>query len=155
VVLEGALHLVAVRVGVEAQAVDDVDALDNEDAVLDLDLAGGLADEPSPACVDVARLQRAPEGAGQSAGRSGNEVVERRRPLGFAPSRDAVVVGDLVVDAELDLCERQLRAAQRAADALDADVRDVRDVAQLSVTTIFAWAPETWRSQASATRSNG
>jgi hypothetical protein len=97
-----------------------VDPLDDEDAVLVLDLAGRLADQPSLARVDVTRLQRAPEGAGQSAGCGSDEVVERRRPLGLAASRDAVVVGDLVVDAELDLRERELGTTQGPADALDA-----------------------------------
>jgi hypothetical protein len=88
-----------------------VDPLHDENTVLVFDLARGLADQSSVARIDVTRLQRAPEGAGESAGRGGDEIVERGRPLGLAASRDSVVIGDLVVHAELDLGERKLGAA--------------------------------------------
>jgi len=98
--LERALDRRAVGVGVDAQSVSDVDPLDHEHAVVELDLAFRLARQPSSARIDVTRLQRAPEGAGQSASGSGDDVVERRRPLRLAATRDAVMVCDLVMDPE-------------------------------------------------------
>jgi hypothetical protein len=105
-------------------------ALDHEHAVLDLDLAGCLADQPSLARVDLAGFQRASEGAGQSAGCGGDDVVERGRSFSFAGCRNAVVVGDLVVNAEVDGVglAREVRPSQRAANALDSNARDVLHV---------------------------
>ena len=100
--VEGPLDPRAVGVGVDPQLVRHVDATDPQDAVLDLDLAAADPDQPSFARGDLARLQRASEGSGQSAGSGGDDVVERRGPLDVAAPRDAVVVGDLVVDAEPD-----------------------------------------------------
>jgi len=125
---EGALHLAAVGVLVEAEAVGDVDPAEDQHTVVRLDLAARLGDQSALARVHSARLQRAPEGAGQSAGGGCREVVERRRALGIAAARDAVVIGDLVVDAELDLGVRQLGTPERALDPLDADPGGVDDL---------------------------
>ncbi len=102
VMLERPLDLGAVDVGLDAQAISDMDPLDHKHAVFDLDLARCLTDEPAVACVDLTRLQRASEGAGESAAGGGDDVVERRRTLGISRSCDPVVLGDLVVDTEVD-----------------------------------------------------
>jgi hypothetical protein len=102
--------------------------LDDEHAVLVVDLAARLARQSPLVRVDLTRYQRASEGPGQSAGRGCDEEVKRRCALDVAPARDPVVVGDLVMDAELDrlLTRRQPGAAERPSHALDPDVRDVR-----------------------------
>ena len=51
------------------QRVGHVDAFDDEDLPIQLDLSHRLRGEVSMTCVDAARLQRASKGAGQSAGR--------------------------------------------------------------------------------------
>jgi hypothetical protein len=102
VVFEGALDCGAVGVRIKLELVDDVDPLDNEDAVLVLDLAPRFGDESAFACGDVTRLQRASERPGQSTGGSGDDVIQGGRPLGVAPARDPIVVGDFVVHAEPD-----------------------------------------------------
>jgi hypothetical protein len=100
VVVERALDLLSVGGRIDREDVADVDALDHEHAVFHLDLAGRLADQPSFACRDLTRLQRASERPRQSAPRGGDDVVERRRVLGLTRLGDAVVLGHLVVDAE-------------------------------------------------------
>jgi hypothetical protein len=108
-----------------------VDAFDDEHAVLLLDLAGGLSDESSFRGVDLARLQRASERAGQSASGCGDDVVERRRVLGLAATWDTVVVGNLVMNPEEDRLKLGWngRSPQRTADTFDSDQRDIRDLA--------------------------
>jgi hypothetical protein len=115
--------------GLEFQVVADPDPLDHQDAVLDLHLAPGLGVEPPLAGRDLARLQRAPEGAGESAGGGRDHVVERGRVGLVLAHVDAVVAGHRAVDAEQDRARlgRQVRAAERPADALDADVRGIGD----------------------------
>lgn len=129
-VRERTLCRLAVGVGIERERVLDVNPLDDEDAVLCLDLADCLTRQPPFSRLDLTRLQRASEGAGQSAAGGRDHVVERRRPLDVAAAGDAVVVCDLVVNAELDrlLAGREIGAAQRTADALDADAGPVDDV---------------------------
>src|SRR5712691_7922014 len=128
VVLERSLDGGSVDVPGDLQQIAHVDSLDHEDAVLDLDLAGRLPDKTAVACVDVTRLQRASEGSRQSAAGGGDDVVERRRALGVSGSGDPVVVGDLVVDAEVDrlALTRYLRTPQRTSNALDPHPRDIR-----------------------------
>jgi hypothetical protein len=121
----------AVRVRIQLQPVGDLDALDDQDAVLVLDLTSRLRGEPSFSGRDVTRLQRASERPRQSAGRRGDDVVECRRALGAAAALHAVVVGDLVMNAELDrlLGPGQVRAPERAGDALDSRPARVHDLA--------------------------
>jgi hypothetical protein len=115
--------------GLELEVVTDPDPLDDQDTVLDLDLAPGLGAKPPFAGRDLARFQRAPEGAGESAGRRRDHVVERGRVGLLLGHVDPVVAGDRAVDAEQDRLRlgRQVRAPERPADALDADVRGVGD----------------------------
>jgi hypothetical protein len=123
VVLERSLDGVTVGFGIEHQRVLDVDSLDHQYAVLDLDLAERLAREPPFSRHHVARLQRAPEGPGQSAPGGGNDEVECGRALDVAAAHDAIVVGHLIVDAKLDrfVTGREVRTSQRPADPLDVD----------------------------------
>jgi hypothetical protein len=100
VVVERTLDLLAIGIRLDGEDVAHMYALDHEHAVLDLDLAGRLTDQSSLACRDLTRFQRASEGAGQSAPRGGDDVVERRRALGLPRCLNAVVLGDRVVDAE-------------------------------------------------------
>ena len=83
-VVERALHGLTVGIRVKRERVFDVDALDHEHAVFDLDLPGRLACEPTLPRCNVTRLQRAPEGAGQSTGGCSDDIVEGRRPLDVA-----------------------------------------------------------------------
>ena len=129
---EGAGDLFAVGVGVEREREADVDSLDHEHAVLSLDLADRLCGQSSFSGGDLTRLQRASEGAGQSPGGRGDHVVECGRMCRFAAARDAVVVGDLVVNAEQDrlILGREERASQWAAYAFDPHARVVADLAR-------------------------
>lgn len=60
------------------EVIGDVNSPDDEDIVLQLDLTPDLGGKAPVARVDVARLQRASEGAGQSAAGGGHHVVEGR-----------------------------------------------------------------------------
>jgi hypothetical protein len=95
-----ALDGVTVDIRVDGQLVADVDPLDDERLALQLDLAGDVAPETTASGRDPARLQRAPEGAGESTAGRGDHVVDGRR-VGIVGVRGhAVVLGDGAVHPE-------------------------------------------------------
>jgi hypothetical protein len=104
-----------------AQCVVGVDPLDDEDLALELDLAPNFGGQLATGRIYLARLQRAPEGPGQSAAGRCDNVVEGRCVRGKVLGVDAVVIGDLRMDTEGDhsLRARKLRLAQRTALARD------------------------------------
>jgi hypothetical protein len=57
------------------QPVGDVDAFDDQDLAVQLDLADRVCLETTVSGRDAARLQRAPEGPSQSPSRRGHEIV--------------------------------------------------------------------------------
>jgi len=61
--------------GVRLNPVADVDPPDDQNFVLSLNLPSDFRGKPAIAGVDPARLQRASQGAGQSAACGGNHVV--------------------------------------------------------------------------------
>ena len=88
-----ALRGVTLR-GRRYEAQPHVNPADHENVVIGLlDLADRVAREPIAVRLDVARLQRASEGAGQSAGRGGDHIVEGRRARLDRPGGDLVMVG--------------------------------------------------------------
>ena len=97
-----------------SQLIADPNALDDEHAALDLDVALGLGCEVSLAGVDLARLQRATQRAGESTCRGGDHVIERCRMrlelAGFRP----VMRRHLVVHAERNRLglSREVRVSQ-------------------------------------------
>ena len=80
------------------QSVDDVDTFDDQDLVLEFDLAGDVRGQPLD--LDLARSQRADERPGQSAARRGDDVVERRRVFLELSRQDAVMFRDRSMKAE-------------------------------------------------------
>lgn len=74
-----ALDAVAIGVGLDLEGVGGVDALHHQGLAVELDLAGDLGPETTASGGDAARLQRAPEGAGQSATGRRDQVVQRGR----------------------------------------------------------------------------
>jgi hypothetical protein len=120
-------------VGVARERVVHVDPAKHEDAVLDLDLPTRVRGEFPPAGLDLARLQRAPEGARQSAGGGCDEIVESRRVGRKAVLRDAVMLCDLVVYAEGDgaVAARKLGLAHGPPPPDDAHLGRVDDVSHL------------------------
>ena len=100
-----------------------MDPLDDQDLAVLLDLTDGLRSEVSSACIDSTRLQRAPEGPGQSAGRGGYHVVECRGIRRIVGRIDLVMLGDLVVHAERHrlLTTREPGIPDRTAHSFDLD----------------------------------
>jgi hypothetical protein len=113
----------------DGETVIDPDPLDHEDAVLGLDLAGGLDLVALGIDVDVTRLQRAGKRAGQSPGGRSDDVVERRGVRRIPLRVDTVMLGHLRVDPERDgaLLGGQVGEPLGAAQPLDPDLRDVAD----------------------------
>ena len=74
---------------VDHQMVGEVDASDDQDLGVQLDLADRVCLETTVSGGDAARLQRAREGPGQSAGGRGHQVVQgggvRLAVLGSVP----------------------------------------------------------------------
>lgn len=102
----------------------DVDTADHQHVVFGFfDLPGGRCGQPLPGRLDPARLQRASEGAGESARGGGDHVVERGRVRLNAAGRDLVMLGDRTMDAKhhrLTLTG-QIRAPDGAPDTLNGD----------------------------------
>jgi hypothetical protein len=113
------------------EVIGDVDAADDQDVVFELDLTPDLGREATVAGVDVARLQRTSEGAGQSAAGGGYDIVESRGvgldDLGI----HLVVGGDGTVDAESHGTGfgGEIGESQRPGLALDSHLRNIDDVA--------------------------
>ncbi len=100
--------------GPQPQPVGDVDAPDHEHVPVLLDLTDGLRRQVALAGRYPARLQRAPEGPGQSAGGRRDEVVEGRGVRLVDLRVDAVVRRDLGVDAEGGSIPTRLAGTERA-----------------------------------------
>jgi hypothetical protein len=120
-----AVHAFGVRATVlrHRQPVAHRDALQHEHAVAVEHLAGRLDLETLGIDVDLTRLQRAGERAGQSPAGRRYHIVQRGRARGELVGRDAVVLGDLCVDAEGDRfgLGGQVGQALWPAEALDAN----------------------------------
>jgi hypothetical protein len=118
----GAFDLLAVLVPVDSlQRVGDMDPFDNEDLAVLLDLTDRLRREVSVACIDATRLQRASQGAGQSATGRSNDIVERGRIRRIGVGIYAVMFGNFAVDAERDVLVSggQPRIADRPPNPFD------------------------------------
>lgn len=89
-----------VLLGAQAQVVADVDAANDQDVAVLLNLTGCLGREKALACWNLARFQRTAKGARQSAGGRGDEVVERCVVRLVDPLVDAIVLRDRGVNAE-------------------------------------------------------
>jgi hypothetical protein len=83
-----------------AHSIVHADATQHQDVILDLDIALRVSGERLAGCLNSARLQRAPEGAKQSACCGGYDVIERRRVRVDHVAADSVVHGDRAVRAE-------------------------------------------------------
>jgi hypothetical protein len=94
-----ALHGLALRL-VCPKEVSHVDPADHQHAVLLHHLAPDIGRKGSLAGLDSARLQRATEGAGESAAGRGHDVVERGRDLTLG--LDPIVLLDGTMHTELD-----------------------------------------------------
>jgi hypothetical protein len=84
----------------DGESVAHVDAFDQQHPVLGLDLAYGLDFVPLRINLDLTRLQRAGEGAGQSPPGCRHHVVECGRVGWVVLGAHAIVLGDLGVNAE-------------------------------------------------------
>jgi hypothetical protein len=80
----------------------DSNPLDDEHAILDLDVPFGIRRQVALPCFDPARLQRATQGSGQSTSGCRDNVVEGGRMRLERARRGAVMFRNLVVDAKAD-----------------------------------------------------
>ena len=115
------------------QTHPDVNSPDDEHVVLgQFDFTDRFAGQPVAVSPDVARLQRAPEGPRQSAGRRGDDVVECRGAGLECAGGDLVVLGDRAVDAEDDRLRLagEVGAPDGPFHPFYPDVRPIHDVRQ-------------------------
>ena len=115
----------------ELQMIANVNPLDQEHLVFRLlDLPPHLGKKPAVARRDLARLQRAPEGAGESAACRGHDVIERGRMGVMLCDVDPVMFGHRSVDPEQDRdrLDWKKRPPERPPNPLDADARSVYNV---------------------------
>jgi hypothetical protein len=117
------------RVRADPQTILDMDSLDDQNFVLDLDFSRDFRGEIALGQLNAARLQRASQGAGQSPAGCGDDIVESRgarwKPLGI----DAVVFGDLGMDAEESrfFLGGEIGPADRTPDPFDSNSGGVND----------------------------
>ena len=97
------------------------DALDDEHLFLEHHLADCLDLIALRIDIDVARFQRAGEGAGQSAASGRHDVIQRRCVRGVLVGADAVVLSDLGMNAKRHrlMFGWQVREPLRATQPLD------------------------------------
>jgi hypothetical protein len=107
-----------------------MNAAEHEDAVFCFDVAVGGSCELAAACPDSARLQRATQGAEQSASGRRHHVVEGGRVRLGHLTGEAVVTRNRSVRAKADRrrLDRQLREPKRALDAREQDLRSIDHV---------------------------
>lgn len=107
-----------------------VNAADDEDVILGFDFTDGLGNQARIRCINLTRLQRASEGAGESTGGSGDDVIEGGGVGIENLRRDLIVFGDRAMHAEQDGrgFGRQPGPAERAFEAFDFDLRAIDDV---------------------------
>lgn len=82
------------------EQVSHPDPPDDEHFLIDLDIAFGFRYQSSRIGLNPTRLQRATQGAGQSAGSGSDDVVEGGGVRLEGPRRRAIVRSDLVVNAK-------------------------------------------------------
>jgi hypothetical protein len=113
------------------QVHPDMNPADHQHAILQLDLADRLCRQPIARRGDLARLQRASKGSGQSARGRGNHVVQSRRMRWGRVGRNLIVLRDRAVDTEDDrlILGRQVSLADGTLHSLDSDMRSVDDIA--------------------------
>jgi hypothetical protein len=106
-----------------------VDAANHQDPVFQLDFAHRLGNQPLIGRIDLARLQRAPEGSRKSAGGAGDYVIEGRRARRESIRGNLVMFGDGSVHAENHrlLFGGEERAPDGPLDAFNTDRRAVDD----------------------------
>jgi hypothetical protein len=121
----GGCPLVLARLEMEP----DVNSSNDQDLVLGLDFTDSVAGQPIAVRLDVARLQRAPEGPGQSTGGGRDHVVERRGTRLERPRRNPVMLGHGSVDAKDDRLRLpgKVGSPERALHALDTDFGAIHD----------------------------
>ena len=114
---------------IQFKGVLHVNALDNENLLVQLDFTGGFSYQPAFAGGDIARLQRASEGAGQSTGRGGDQVVECSRMLWMDTRLMLVILRNLRMGREVDRIRlhRHLDAPIGSLDSLYLDLGSIND----------------------------
>lgn len=137
-----------VAIGSGGKAIGDLDALDDQYAVLGLDLPDGFDVVAGRINFDLTRLQRAGERAGQSATRCGDHVVERGGVRRISLRSDAVVLGNLRMDTEDhgSVLGREVREPLRPTEPFDPHPRDVGGVSHVGLAYPVCTAHESARS---------
>jgi hypothetical protein len=121
------LRGLALVVRAAGQRVANANPFDDEDLVLEVDLAFGFRRELPLARIDPARLQRATQGAGESTCGGRHDIVERGGMVGILAGGGAVVLAHLVVRPKEHGVGlgRQERATDGTTVADDPDSRHV------------------------------
>jgi hypothetical protein len=116
------------RIGLQPQL--DVDALENQDLPVELNVSRRFADQEPFTGRNLTRLQRASEGPDQSTCGGRDRVVEGRCVRLVLPRLRSVVLGDRPVRPEPDWLGlgREPCPALRTLDPLDADLGTIGDV---------------------------
>jgi len=111
------------------ESISDPDPFDHQHAAFHLDVTLGLRGQIALAGVDLARLQRATKGPGQSTGRRGDDVVEGSGLRVVLAGGRVVVLSHLVMDAEEHRLPLgwKVRPPERTLHPLDPHLGDVGD----------------------------
>ncbi len=135
-----AFHRVANVLG-NGQVVGNMDTADDEHAVLGFDFTGDPANEVVTFDRDPARCQRACKGAGESAARRRHDIIERRGVRLLPRHIDAVVLGDIAMNAEphrLGLGGK-VRVTEATTNTTNGDFGRVDDLGHDDASGMKAW----------------
>jgi hypothetical protein len=115
-------------IGLEFQL--GVNSPDDQDTIFHFDLAHSIRGQAIVGSRNLTRLQRASKGAGKSAGRRCNDVIQRGRVRLQRPRRHLVVLGHCAVHSENHRLALgwEIRPANRPLHALDSNFGTVHNV---------------------------
>ena len=108
----------------------DMDAADYQHAVFEFDLPYCFGRKSPEGCVNVTRLQRASQGAGQSTRGRGDNVIQCRRVRLEYFRWNLIVLGDRPVNAKGNglAFRRKPSAADRTLNPFQPDMRAIDDL---------------------------
>jgi hypothetical protein len=126
---------------VHLEMIGDMDPADHQDLVFGLDFTDRFRGQIAFTSWDIARLQRASEGSGQSTGSGSNHVIQCRGMWRKLVEIVLVPFGDLGVSGEINgfLFHWKVGPTVWPFDAFDAHIRTVDDLVCHNASSV--WLP--------------
>ena len=113
-----------------SELIAHVNASDHKHVALEFNFSDGFRTKPVIAGVDLARLQRAAECAGESTGGRGNDIIQGCGMRRISLRGDPIMFSDLGMDAEDNrfFLRRQVGKSHRTGFSFDAHSRRINNL---------------------------